>query len=156
MEEEGGPNCVSNIPRRVRQRRGGLVFPLVPSQGPVCPVGCASALLAAAAGAGRPQGAPLFMALGPHGGSSRSLTQPLGREFLAKALVLLGLPRHAYTFHSFRRGGCSLAFGRGAAESDLARHGDWRSTAIREYYPATAARQRVAGLLSSSPPLSLA
>ena len=41
-------------------------------------------------------------------------------------------------------GVCTLAFERGAAEPDLALHGDWRSSAIRAYYPALAARSRVA------------
>ena len=45
-------------------------------------------------------------------------------------------------------GGCTLAFQRGVAESDLAIHGVWRSAAIREYYPAEVARGRVAAALA--------
>ena len=48
-------------------------------------------------------------------------------------------------------GGCSLAFERGAAEPDLALHGDWRSSAIRAYYPNFSARLRVAETLAASP-----
>ena len=49
-------------------------------------------------------------------------------------------------------GGCTFAFQQGAVESDLALHGDWRSSAVRAYYPADGARLRVASLLSGNPP----
>ena len=58
-------------------------------------------------------------------------------------------PQRSPSIH-FGGGGCSLAFGRGATEADLALHGDWSSDAIRNYYPAERARARIAALLAGS------
>ena len=123
---------------------GGFLVPLRVSQALPCPVRLARRLLRRAKHLGLPLSAPLFT-----GGEGRGehlgafLVQPQARELLKRGLVALGLAPTAFSFHSFRRGGCSLAFERGAVESDLALHGDWRSAAIRDYYPARLARQIV-------------
>ena len=112
-----------------------------------CPVAVVTSLLDRAARLRLPFSAPLFA----RGGGAQalvSLTQPQARALLAPGLGLLGLPPTAFSFHSFRRGGCSFAFAQGAVESDLAQHGDWRSAAIREYYPPLLARARVADALA--------
>ena len=128
---------------------GGFWVPLEGSVDGPCPVRCAKELLVRARGKNLPSATPLFAAFLPSHAGGLSLSQSQARGFLAKALGFLGLPPNAFSFHSFRRGGCSLAFERGASEGDLALHGDWRSAAIRAYYPAASTRGRVAALLAA-------
>ena len=133
---------------------GGFWAPFLRLEEGPCPVRVAQQLRDRAVSRALDPGSPLFAALGGGGGVGRSptsLTQAQARLFLRRCLGELKLPVHLYTFHSFRRGGCSFAFQQGAAESDLALHGDWRSSAVRSYYPADGARLRVAGLLSGGP-----
>ena len=127
---------------------GGFQVPVRSAASGPCPVSVAEELLAAAREGGFSPTAPLFATSGGRGGSPRSLSQSQARGFLGRCLGVLGLPPKAYSFHSFRRGGCSLAFARGAVEADLAAHGDWRSDAVRAYYPAEISRDRVATLLA--------
>ena len=94
---------------------------------------------------------PLFAAFEPGRSGPISLSQSQARSFLRTCLTHLNLPPTAFSFHSFRRGGCSFAFQQGATESDLALHGDWRSDAVRGYYPAFDARSWVADLLATAP-----
>ena len=133
---------------------GGFWAPLLPAAELPCPVGLARCLRERASRESFPSASPLFAAPGSGGGSPVSLTQTQARVFLKRCLMALQLPPDQYSFHSFRRGGCSFAFDKGAAESDLALHGDWRSSAVRAYYPAEGARLRVAGLLSGNPVLA--
>ena len=119
-----------------------------------CPVQAARAVLLRAHSLHLPPSAPLFAGFHAGSGEFVSLTQPRARAMLAGALRVLRLPRGAFSFHSFRRGGCSHAFAQGASESDLALHGDWRSVAIRQYYPAGLARDRVAKVLTQGGPPS--
>ena len=130
---------------------GGFQVPLRVACRLPCPVAVVTSLLDRAARLRLPFSAPLFAREGGGGGGAQalvSLTQPQARALLARGLGLLGLPPTAFSFHSFRRGGCSFAFAQGAVESDLAQHGDWRSAAIREYYPPLLARARVADALA--------
>ena len=51
---------------------------------------------------------------GGGGGTGRHLhLGPVARAWLGVLLTYLGLPQHAYTFHSLRRGACHLASDRG-------------------------------------------
>ena len=133
---------------------GGFCVPLLPSSELPCPVALAGELLQWAAARALPPRAPLFAASAASAVFPAPLTQPQARVFLASCLARVGVAPSAFSFHSFRRGGCSFAFARGALESDLALHGDWRSEAVRSYYPAGLARARVAQVLAGPPSLS--
>ena len=138
---------------KTRQEAGaGYLVPLARASELPCPVRGAARLLAHADSLGLGRGDPLFAARQASGHRLVSLTQGGARHFLRSCLAGLGLQPDAFSFHSFRRGGCTLAFERGAAEPDLALHGDWRSSAIRSYYPAFAARVRVANTLAQASP----
>ena len=130
---------------------GGFVVPLVRSSVLPCPVAMAEALLARAAVRRAPPTSPLFACWRGVGTQPLSLSQRAARSFLALTLKALGQPPSQFTFHSFRRGGCTHAFAGGALESDLALHGDWSSDAIRRYYPRSLAQLRVADILASTP-----
>ena len=134
---------------------GGYWVPLLPSTHPPCPVACAQALVKRARHLGLPPTCPLFAGITPGGTRVSPLNQTQARGFLRGALAVLGLPPTSFSFHSFRRGGCTLAAERGATEADLALHGDWRSEAIRDYYPAASARARVAATLAGPSPTPL-
>ena len=130
---------------------GGREVPFRTSRSFPCPVFITRELHTQRVGAGLPPSSPLFAVTADSGRRSLPLTQSRARVFLKSCLGQMGLPPRAYSFHSFRRGGCSLAFSRGATESDLALHGDWRSAAIRQYYPAATARRRVASFMAAPP-----
>ena len=133
---------------------GGFVVPMRAAAGPPCPVALAQELLVRATRLRLPLSTPLFAALGEGRSTTlRSFTQTFVRGCLKRCLGMLGLPHHAYSFHSFRRGGCSFAFEGGAVEADLAHHGDWRSSAIKSYYPASVSRDRVGVVLARGEPL---
>ena len=134
-----------------QQADGGRAVPFRAARTPPCPVTLAQQLCDRALAGGLTASTPLFAIPAQAGTGFLLLTQSKARRFLGACLKVLGLPTGAYTFHSFRRGGCSLAFARGGAESDLALHGDWCSAAIRDYYPAEPARFRVAGFLADNP-----
>ena len=116
-----------------------------------CPVAMAEALLARAAARLALPTSPLFACWQGVGTQPLSLSQGAARRFLAITLRALGQPPSQFTFHSFRRGGCTHAFAGGALLSDLALHGDWSSDAIRRYYPRSLAQLRVADILASTP-----
>ena len=145
---EGGAWLRLKFSKTRQASDGGFWVPFARAQALPCPVRVAGSLLARAARLGLGQGDPLFVALGKSGASLKLLTQGKARDLLGSCLLALQLPRTAFTFHSFRRGGCTFAFDLGAAESDLALQGDWHSTAIRAYYPASSARLRVAERLA--------
>ena len=95
---EGGAASLRLKYSKTRQSAdGGFTVPLRVAGVLPCPVSVARALLDRAC----------------------ALRVPLGR-----GLQALGLPSRAFSFHSFRRGGCSFAFQQGATEADLARQGD--------------------------------
>ena len=71
------------------------------------------------------------------------------RSWLASSLIRAGLPPRKFTFHSLRRGGCSLAFSAGADRADLQALGGWRSRAIDAYLPSFEARERAAATLAA-------
>ena len=102
--------------------------------------------------------APLFAAGvgGKRGGRERQVvfTLTLARTWLSTLLTLLGEGRGGYTFHSFRRGACTLAFEQGAALEDIKSLGGWRSDAVKVYLPLDTARSRAATALSSLAPLA--
>ena len=131
---------------------GGFWAPFLPVSSGPCPVQMARVLKQRALRLGLGPFCPLFSAFRQTGGAPLPLTQARARLFLRQCLQQLRLPLQRYSFHSFRRGGCTFAFQQGAVESDLALHGDWRSSAVRAYYPADGARLRVASLLSGNPP----
>ena len=76
------------------------------------------------------------------------LSMTLARQWLRLLLARLGLAKDAYTFHSFRRGACTLAFSRGVAEGDIKQLGGWRSDAVRVYDSPAQARRRAAMALT--------
>ena len=88
------------------------------------------------------------------GNTLLSFTLGSARQYLAQLLRDLGMGDRGYTFHSLRRGGCTLAFTAGASRSDLQLLGGWRSDAIDSYLPHFQARQRAAHLLARAPEAS--
>ena len=131
----------------------GFWVPLIPRPGAItCPVAALSRLLAVG-GRGRDGMAPLFaLREGDGRGGHRltPLTMPVARAWLATLLASLGREPREFSFHSFRRGACTLAFRREATEADVMQLGGWRSNAVREYLPAFEARRRAAELLALS------
>ena len=78
------------------------------------------------------------------------LTAPVARRWFSVALREAGLAGANLTFHSLRRGACTLASQRGAQFHQLQASGNWRSDAVRSYFSPLPDRLRVAGLLASS------
>ena len=131
-----------------------FVIPLVLADSPtVCPVRAIQALLRLVP-RGQP-GHPLFPWPSEIRGGSLTpcdpLTAPAARRWLRIALAQAGLSPSAITFHSFRRGGATLAALRGATKADLQALGNWRSNAVLAYYPPLPASLRAARLVASSP-----
>ena len=62
--------------------------------------------------------------------SRRPVTSRYLQRALRCILTALGLHAHAYSLHSFRRGGATTAFREGADFIDVKRHGLWRSDAF--------------------------
>ena len=83
-----------------------------------------------------------------------SFTISSARAYLGFLTSTVGIGDRGFTFHSLRRGGCTLAFTAGAHRSDLQKLGGWRSDAIDTYLPHYQARQRAARLLASAPALT--
>ena len=73
------------------------------------------------------------------------------RVFLRSLLRGLGLDPAGFSFHSFRRGGCTFAFtgGGGGSLSDLLLLRGWRSRAIDAYYPLGLSGDRAAGVMAT-------
>ena len=88
------------------------------------------------------------------GGVAPGFTMRLARGYLRALLESLGFGAADFTFHSLRRGACTLAFQGGAALSDLRQLGGWRSNAVEAYFPAWQARERAAKRLASGPSAS--
>ena len=127
----------------------GFWVPLRPvPHSEACPVRLLTDLLQSLVGF--PSTTPLFSFRAGRG--SRFLRHFNAREargFLNDLLLVLGSGGLGFTFHSFRRGGCSLAFEGGANLADLQLLGGWKSRAIDSYYPNLLARDRAAAVLSS-------
>ena len=128
--------------------------PLLPWPGShACPVAALHRLRA-----GHPAGdshTPLFsfpLPSGTRGRTSGGFTLSLARKWLRTLLCTLGESRARYSFHSLRRGACTLAFRGGCARSDIQLHGGWRSDAVNLYFSDLDARLRVAGTLANSNP----
>ena len=122
--------------------------PLLPLRGsPACPVANLRRWLSLLGTL--PANAPLF-SLPPVAGSTAfpaHLALPLAKDWLAALLKVACPTGQAYTFHSFRRGACTLAFRGGAELDDLRQLGGWRSDAVLCYRPAFDARRRAARVL---------
>ena len=133
----------------------GFWVPLLPVTGsPACPVAALRALRGSLRGS--PSTLPLFSFAGEAGGHRpRVLTMGAARLLLARLLGEAGLGNKGYTFHSLRRGGCTLAFSAGATLSDLQLLGGWRSRAIEAYFPHVEARTRAARVLVGASAASL-
>ena len=76
-------------------------------------------------------------------------TISLARDWLGCINRLAGPTSGNFTFHSFRRGACTLAYERGAAYTDLQQLGGWRSDAMTAYLSASTARRRAASCLTN-------
>ena len=128
----------------------GFAVPLLALGGrAACPVAALRGLVADLAGALPTQ--PLFSFRGGRsGGGWEFFTVCTARQWLRVLLQQAGLHERAFSFHSLRRGGCTLAFLQGAQRSDLQALGGWKSAAVDSYYPRFAARQRAASLLASA------
>ena len=136
-----------------RQEAGqALVVPLLPlPASPACPVRLFGLLTTQRRGI--PLTAPLFGYVGTRGSGGTHtpfFTAPLARGWLSSLLAHLGLPVHAYSFHSFRRGACHLAYGQGASVTEVQALGGWRSDAVACYLPLDAARGRAAATLAAA------
>ena len=120
--------------------------PVLPRTGsPACPV----AALRRVTGKGGPRGGPLFLAE-----PGVPLSIPVARQWLRLALRVVGVAPDAFTFHSFCRGACTLAFARGAHFEDLKALGGWRSDAVAGYRSPDDARLRAARALGGGGALS--
>ena len=128
----------------------GFRVPLLPVHRAACP----HTLLALLATSlkGSPPELPLFSFRQDtgKGGIWVSFNVNSARRFLGFLLRKEGLQDRGFTFHSLRRGGCTLGFRGGAQLSDLQLLGGWRSRAIDEYYPHLEARARAAEVLVRS------
>ena len=119
---------------------------------PECPVANARRLAQLAEGC--PVDTPLFAYRGGPCGTGGSpagrqvFTIPVARQWLRVTLNALGRGQEGLTFHSFRRGACTVASQHGADEAALQALGGWRSSAVRGYYPAAVRRGRAALVLS--------
>ena len=127
----------------------GFWVPLTAVEGSLaCPVTLLSDLVGSLCTL--PQHTPLFSySTGAGAGRYCTLTQAGARSCLTQLLAGEGYSAGFYTFHSLRRGGCSLAFMAGAHLADLQHLGGWKSRAIDAYYPLEVARGRAARLLAS-------
>ena len=119
-------------------------------QSPACPARALSRILGAAAGCA--PSTPLFATIRGTGGTRSvvPLTLRRAREWLRILLATVNIKPDAYTLHSLRRGGCTLAFAGGAAVSDLQSLGGWRSGAVHLYHSQLDARKRAAEALRSA------
>ena len=123
-------------------------MPLRPVTGsPACPVTLLRELCSGLEGAERSD--PLFSFPTARRGEFAFLSMPDARRLLSLFLQREGLGEEGYTFHSLRRGGCSLAFAQGADLADLQLLGGWRSRAIDAYFPHDLARERAARVLAN-------
>ena len=141
--------------KTLQDAANGFWVPLLPCRGsPACPVVALNSLLQVLAHRG--PGVPLFsfpqgVLQGVRG--QRFFTMRLARQWLASLLGVLGRENEHYTFHSLRRGACTMAAERGATVSDIMRLGGWSSEAVHLYLPVGAARRRAAVRLVSPNPL---
>ena len=126
----------------------GFRVPLLHVPGAACPYTLLASLVVSLRGS--PPSLPLFSYRQETGNGSTWVSFDLNsaRSFLAVLLRLEGLQGRGFTFHSLRRGGCTLGFQGGAQLSDLQLLGGWRSRAIDEYYPHLLARTRAAQVLA--------
>ena len=119
----------------------GYWVPMLEVKGaPSCPLSNARTLLSLLSRRG--PNTPLFTLPGGHG--HNWFTMRTAREYLTALLAVAGQGATRYTFHSLRRGACTLAFSRGAVLTELQQLGGWRSDAVAAYYPACQARLRAA------------
>ena len=145
---EGGLLLTIKFAKNVQDAADSFTVPLLPASDPlICPVQAFQALRSAAFSTA--PGAPLFLWPGSSGRVACCLTAPVARAFLHTLLHKAGLPEHSYTFHSFRRGGCTLAATRGAAIPDLQALGGWKSQAVHAYLPALPSQVRAASFLAA-------
>ena len=97
-----------------------------------------------------PPSTPLFSFPVSSGRSHSGFTMQLARVWLKCFNEALAPNAQRYTFHSFRRGACTLAHERGASVSDLKSLGGWRSEAVNRYFSGDSARRRAASFLTSN------
>ena len=111
-----------------------------------CPVRALQGLLHRSAGLRRdsPCFATLLAGRGRGGTRIVPLTLTVARDWLRLLLRLSGHKSDAFTLHSLRRGGCTLAFAGGAAVGDLQALGGWKSDAVQLYHSQDDARARAA------------
>ena len=115
-----------------------FIVPILRADSPlVCPVRTLETLLSKHAHC--PLKSPLFCWPAPDGPSLADccapLTAPAARLWLGFALLQAQLRPDALSFHSFRRGGATLAALRGTSKPVLQALGNWKSDAVLAYYP---------------------
>ena len=126
-------------------------FPIAATHSPLCPLALLTHMLARVPTLASRQ--PLFTLLSPgYGSMPHPLTIHRARVWLRVVAQKAGLASLGYTFHSFRRGGCTLAFQRGVATPEIQRFGAWRSQAVECYLPTTTSRSAVATRLAAPSP----
>ena len=130
----------------------GIVVPIVKTQNSrhLCPVAFLSNLIKNLKPC-NPAVTPLFAW---HAKSSsagvRFFTVSSARWWLQRMLRLINKSQLGYTFHSFRKGSCQLAYNAGANLADIKFMGNWRSDAIKQYLPADSARLRTSKILANA------
>ena len=115
---------------------------------PACPVALLATLVGGARGP--PASTPLFARPRGRGrgrGSGGFFTTGSARRWFSELLAASGLTGSGFTFHSLRRGACTLAYQQGASVADLQALGGWRGDSVHLYLPAASARQRAAAFL---------
>ena len=128
-----------------------VVLPLIAAPlSPACAVTRLSSLLSQLRGA--PPTTPLFAwPIASSGGTVyQFFTIRLARSWLSALLTQCASPGDKYSFHSFRRGGATSAFGQGASLDEVKALGTWSSDAALLYIPQALARQRAAQKLTAS------
>ena len=145
--------------KNLQEADGAFWVPLVNrTELAVCPVWHAKGLRRRLANL--PAHSPLF-SFPANGGAGRitrgtvaCFTMRVARQWLGVLLGAIGRGNEGFTFHSLRRGACTLAFRNGADEAALRALGGWRSEAVRGYYDARDARNRAAAALSGAETLT--
>ena len=74
---------------------------------------------------------PAFMV--KYNGDMVPLTYSRFQKFFKKCIASIGLPASDYSSHSFRRGGCTLAFHLQAPSELIQFTGDWKSDCYKKY-----------------------
>ena len=128
---EGNLLVVFNWSKTIQFGERKLVVPLIPFPGsPICPVSLFNRMISSVPAS---PSSPAFVV--PIRGGLKVLTKSAFINSFRHLLVRAGTPlAHAYTGHSFRRGGATWAFGIGIPGEYIQVVGDWKSECYKKYF----------------------